>query len=269
MQLTENWVTGTYDDKPVRAFQVRPQAAGDQPLPTALVIQEIWGVDEHIQDMAKRFAMAGYQALAPDLYSLGKTPSELQPERIHAVKQFLNTMPPQGWADDKVRDQYLNELPASQADQIRETLGRLFGPKDETSLVGQLKAWADWAIQRRAPGVVSVGYCMGGRLSFLLACDDVRLKAAVCNYGTAPEPEAMARIEAPVYGFYGGTDHRITDAVPDVSEQMAQLGKTFHFKIYPDAGHAFFNDSRSSYHVDAARDAWAETLAFFARELKA
>jgi carboxymethylenebutenolidase len=267
MKLDRQWVEGIYRGQGMRSYLARPTAAGDRALPTVIVIQEVWGVDEHIQDMADRFATSGYRALAPDLYSLGSVPDALSAARIQAVKRFLDTVPPQAWGDPSLRDQYIEKLPPDEAQNLRETLSRLFAPKDNEALVGQLRAWVDYA-EKLGGAVVSVGYCMGGALSFLLATEDTRIKAAVCNYGTAPSAEALTRIEAPVYGFYGGTDHRITDAVPEVSERMTQLGKTFHYKIYPQAGHAFFNDSRSSYDVDAARDAWAETLAFFNRELK-
>lgn len=267
MKLDRHWIDGTYRGQSMKSYQVRPGAAGDRPLPTVIVIQEVWGVDEHIQDMADRFATTGYQALAPDLYSLGSVPEALSASRIQAVKRFLDTMPPQAWGDPSLRDQYVNKLPTPDAQNVRETLGVLFAPKDNASLIGQLRAWVDYAVHSGG-AVVSIGYCMGGALSFLLATEDSRLKAAVCNYGVAPNSEALTRLQVPVYGFYGGTDHRITDPVPELSEQMTQLGKTFHYKIYPEAGHAFFNDSRTSYDVDAARDAWAETLAFFNRELK-
>lgn len=267
MKLDRQWIESTYGGQSMRSYLARPVAAGERMLPTVIVIQEVWGVDEHIQDMADRFATTGYQALAPDLYSLGSVPDALSAPRIQAVKRFLDSVPPQAWGNQSQRDQYIEKLPAAEAQTLRETIGRLFAPKDNESLVGQLRAWVDYA-QAHGTAVVSIGYCMGGALSFLLATEDRRIKAAVCNYGTAPSAEALARIEAPIYGFYGGTDHRITDAVPEVSERMTQLGKTFHYKIYPQAGHAFFNDSRSSYDVDAARDAWAETLAFFNRELK-
>lgn len=266
MQLNQSWIKTQFNGQSMQGYLVRPQAAGDKTLPTVLVIQEIWGVDEHIQDMADRFAMAGYQAIAPDLYSLGATPEPLTAERIHAVKQFLDTMPPQGWGDATIRDQHIDQLPSEQGNQVRETLGLLFAPRDNQKLIGQLKAWVDYA-QSHGAGVVTTGYCMGGQLSFLLAANDPRPKAAVCNYGTAPTQEEMQQIKAPIYGFYGGTDHRITDAVPEVANTMKALGKTFHYKIYESAGHAFFNDSRVSYDVDAARSAWALTLDFFLKAL--
>ncbi len=262
MNLNNTWITGSLDGQTMRAYLTQPAASGDTPLPTVLVIQEVWGVDEHIQDMANRFAMAGYQAIAPDLYSLGETPEALSLPRIGAVKRFLDTVPPQAWVDPKVRDQHIDKLPPDEAKTVRETLGILFSPRDNQRLVDQLKVWCDYALQH-GRDVVSIGYCMGGQLSFLLATQEPRLKAAVCNYGTAPQESNMANIQAPVYGFYGGTDHRITDEVPKVAESMKKQGKTYHYKIYDEAGHAFFNDSRASYDVNAARDAWARTLAFF------
>ncbi len=262
MQFNREWIEGRLNGKSMRAYRVRPQAAGDKPLPTVLVIQEIWGVDEHIQDMADRFAAAGYEAIAPDLFSYGDTPAALKAPRIQAVKRFLDTMPPAGWGNPDVMQQHLDTLPADEAQKIQETQKLLFGPKDEENFIAQLKQWTNRGLEH-GPAVLSIGYCMGGRLAFLLACHDQRIKAAVCNYGTAPSDAELAQLQSPVYGFYGGTDHRITDAVPGVAEKLKELGKTFHYAIYPEAGHAFFNDSRASYDVDAARQAWSETLHFF------
>jgi carboxymethylenebutenolidase len=267
MELKTGWETITYQDQPMRGYSARPGAKADRSLPHVLVIQEIWGVDAHIQDMAERFATAGYHALAPDLYSLGHTPPELAAERIAEVKQFLDRVPPQGWANPEAREQYLAREPEPTQTHIRQTLGRLFTPRDNHAYARQLKAWVEHLAVDGQP-VVSVGYCMGGQLSFLLATlAPSALKAAVCNYGMAPTRDEMAHIQCPVFGFYGGTDHRITDAVPDVAQTMAQLGKSFQYRIYPDAGHAFFNDTRISYDPDAARDGWARTLHFFAEQL--
>lgn len=219
--------------------------------------------------MANRFAAAGYQALAPDLYSLGETPEALTAPRIQGVKQFLDTMPPAGWRDAAVRDQHLGRLPEEEAQNIRESMGRLFAGAsgDMSGYLNQLKGWVDYAAAHQS-NVVTVGYCMGGALSFLLAARDPRPKAAVCNYGRAPSLEDMAHIQAAVYGFYGETDHQLTNAVLEVAESMRKLHKTYQYKIYPGAGHAFCNDTRRSYNVDAARDAWAETLHLFAESLR-
>ncbi|PSR32897.1 MAG: dienelactone hydrolase family protein [Sulfobacillus benefaciens] len=261
MELTTKWVTHSRDGQEMQAYLVTPPKAADN-TPAILVIQEIWGPDDHIQDMARRFGEAGYVALAPDLYSRGGRPEALSFSRIEAVKRFFDTLPQAAWMDQSLRVQYLNKLPVDESQRIQETLGVLFGPRDTEAMVADLKSWAQY-LSEQGREVGSVGYCMGGALSFALATQFPQLRAAVCNYGVAPSTEAMAAIQCPVFGFYGGTDHRITDQVPAVAAAMERAGKTYRYKIYPEAGHAFFNDSRSSYDPNAARDAWAETLEFF------
>lgn len=260
MELKAEWITHRRDGQDMKAYQVLGPKFEHSP--AILVIQEIWGPDEHIQDMARRFAEAGYVALAPDLYSRGGKPEALSFARIEAVKKFFDTLPHAAWMDNALREQYLNKLPGDEKTRITETLGVLFGPRDTAGMVEDLKAWAHY-LQEQGHEVASIGYCMGGALSFSLATTLPELRAAVCNYGVAPDPEAMKTIQCPVYGFYGGTDNRITDLVPEVADAMKKAGKNFQYEIYPEAGHAFFNDSRSSYDPAAARDAWARTLEFF------
>ncbi len=265
MQLDREWVTHQRDGQAISGYRVRPTGV-KQAMPAVLVIQEIWGPDEHIQEVADRLATAGYVALAPDLYSRGGRPDGLAPERIAEFKAFMDTVPPTAWHDPSALAESLKARAADEAKRIQETQGLLFGPKDTEGMVKDLQAWVDYLATY--PGslgksVGSTGYCMGGSLSFQLALVESRLKVAMVYYGSAPETSRLADIQCPVYGFYGGEDHRITDAVPEVESAMRAAGKAFEATIYPSAGHAFFNDSRISYHVDAARDAWAKTLGHF------
>lgn len=265
MELERRWVTQERDSQSLSGYLVK--AAGvKQPLPAVLVIQEIWGPDEHIQDVADRLAMAGYVALAPDLYSRGGRPDELAASRIEEVKGFMNTVPPGAWADQTLMQESLKKEPADKAARIQGTMARLFGPKDTEGMVSDLKAWVDYlkeSREARGQKVGSTGYCMGGALSFLLAASDDRLEVALVYYGGAPDAKRMSQVHCPVYGFYGEKDPRITDAVPNVSATMKELGKTYEATVYSGAPHAFFNDSRASYTVDAARDAWAKSLHWF------
>ncbi len=176
MQLATEWVTygGT------AAYVAHPSAA-TAPVPGVIVIQEIWGVDEHIRDVTERFATAGYLAVAPDLYSAGGgRPPALSFERMAQAKAFLNTIPPPQWGsvlgDEEGRKQALSKLPAAEADQVEETLLTVFrGPvRDTEANVGHLRG--AFAYTRSHPAcagraVASVGYCMGGGLSGLLACE--------------------------------------------------------------------------------------------------
>lgn len=269
MELQTQWVEHQRDGQSMRAYLARP-ARVTGPLPAVLVIQEIWGPDHHIQDVARRVAMAGYTALAPDLYSRGGRPEVLSEERIEAVKAFLDTVPQQAWHDRSVLDQELAKRPPEEASRLGETLGRLFGPRDMDGFVADLRAWVSYleaSPASQGQPVASIGYCLGGALSFALATAEPRLAAAQVYYGSAPPVERMDQISCPVYGFYGQHDPRITDPVVDVAKAMAERGKTFEYIVYPGAGHAFFNDTRSSYEVNAARRAWARSLSLFARHL--
>ena len=269
LKLDKRWVTYPGDGASVEAYVVRP-ARVDGPLPGIIVIQEVWGVDAHIQDMTERFAMAGYVAMAPDLYSHGGRPSSLEEEPIIAVRNFLDTLPPSAWGNPSERDAAIDRLPPDDGRRIRETLGNIFNPsRPMAQYVGDLRAAAEYLRGDLSKGrsVGSVGYCLGGALSVRLACADPALKGAVIYYGDAPSADEQARIACPVLGLYGGDDHRISDNVPAFAESMKSLGKHFAYRIYPGAPHAFFNDVRRSYYVEAVRDAWARTLSFFNEHL--
>jgi len=269
LELKREWISYNAGGAPVQAYAVRP-AMVDGPLPGIIVIQEVWGVDAHIQDMTERFAMAGYQALAPDLYSHGGRPASLEEGPIIGVRTFLDTLPPGAWGDPAVRDSAIDRLPADEGRRIRETLTNIFSPsRPMAQYVADLKAAADWLRAGPSQGhhIGSVGYCLGGALSVLLASADPALGAAVIYYGNAPDADAQRRIACPVLGLYGGDDRRISDEVPGFAESMKSLGKDYTYKIYAGAPHAFFNDVRRSYHVEAVRDAWARTLSFFAEHV--
>jgi len=247
-------------------------AGATGPLPAIVVFQEIWGVDEHIQDLANRFAAAGYFAFAPDLYAIdGERPEVVTPDRIADVKRFLETLPPKAWGSAEEREAELAKLPEERQTLVRETYVRLFSGLNMDLYVPQILATSNFlrneAVSSQHQSIGSVGFCMGGALSARLACHDPQLKAAVIFYGNAPHSDLLAGIEAPVLGFYGGLDVRITDAVPEFASQMAAVGKSFEYHVYPEAQHAFFNDTRRSYHADAARDAFARTLSFFNQQL--
>ncbi len=268
MRLETGWMEYATADKACSAYRARPIAAHG-PLPGILVIQEVWGVDEHIQDLCDRFATAGYVALAPELYSVGDRPAELAPTRIAAVKAFLETVPPPVWTDPEERSRAVGLLPDGEREEVAGTMARLFGPRDWE---GQLRALGDGirALQEDPAcdgRIGAVGWCMGGAFCGRLAARERTLAAAAIFYGAPPSAEEIATIGCPVMGFYGAEDTRITEAVPAFSEAMKRAGASLEYLVYPHAPHAFFNDTRRSYRVEAARDAWARCLTFFASHL--
>ncbi len=265
MKLETGWSEFEADGARLRGHLARP-AASAEPLPIAIVIQEVWGVDAHIRDVADRLASCGYLAFAPDLHSRDRPP-ELGPERIEAAKGFLDTLPPGAWGDEQARAEALSHHPHGAA--IGETLGSLFAGLQRESHVPDLEAAVAHVRKRddTTAAVVSIGFCMGGGLSAQLAASGAHLAAAACFYGMPPAREQAQRISCPLLGLYGGDDQRINSQVPAFAEVMRELGKPFEHHIYDGAPHAFFNDTRPSYRVGAARDAWARTLTLFAQHV--
>jgi carboxymethylenebutenolidase len=276
VQLTSEWLDYDISAGPVAAYLARPTAF-TAPLPGVLVIQEVWGVDQHICDLVERFATAGYIALAPDLYSAGGgRPAVLAPERVAAGKEFLNTLPTGEWmavlSDEHRRAEALSVLSPPQASEITETLTALFSAAGGDTDRHLTVLRAAHAFLRAHPAchehpIGSVGFCLGGALSALLACHEPLLAAAVIFYGSSPSAEHVASIRCPLRGFYGHDDPRIVSGLPAFEAALAEAGIDHHLRIYPDTGHAFFNDTRPSHRPHAARDAWARTLAFFADTL--
>ena len=275
MRLATEWVEFRAGDATCKAYRAVPDPtgvpiAGGPQLPAVVLVQEIWGVDEHIQDLAERLAGAGYLVLAPDLYSLGGArTAALEAPRVAAGKVFLDTIPPSSWWDEAARTEALSLLPAEEGEQLATTFAALFAPRDRQELVAVLRdAVRHLQSDAGCTGRVgSVGFCMGGGLSAQLACAEPALAAAAIFYGVSPAPTDLPGLACPVLGFYGGEDPRITSTVPELAAAMEAAGKRYEWHVYAGAPHAFFNDSRRSYHAGAARDAWARLLGFFADHL--
>ncbi|HYN84081.1 MAG TPA: dienelactone hydrolase family protein [Pyrinomonadaceae bacterium] len=214
----------------ISAYMSAPQAKGRRP--AVVVIHENRGLNDHIRDVARRFAAAGYVALAPDILSRkGGTASMASPDK---AREALMALPP---------EDALTDLKAG-------------------------LAYLDRHARVKSGRLGSVGFCWGGARSFLLATEAERLRAAVVFYGSAPPPEKLPQVRVPVLGLYGETDTRITSQVPEVAAALKKAGKKFDYKIYDGAGHAFFNDTGERYNPEAAKDAWARTLDFFGKHLK-
>lgn len=197
--------------------------------PAVIIIHEIWGLVDHIKDLSSRFAQEGYVALAVDLFD-GKTVSKLE----------------EGF---ELREKFTEE-------KILEDLN------GGCNFLNTL----DYVNPKR---IGSIGFCMGGGLSLLLACYNKELAAAVVFYGRNPSPmDLVKKIQCPVLGNYAGEDMIMTES--DVSllrQALTKFGKIFDIKIYPGAPHAFFNDARENYRPEAAKDAWDRTLTFFSKHL--
>lgn len=205
------------------------QPDDETPRPAVIVIQEWWGLNEHIMDVTRRCAAAGYVALAPDLYK-GQVATE--PDEARKLVMELD----------------MNAAVAEIGSAIAFLLGL-------PTVAGE-KA-----------GVV--GFCMGGRLVLMTALANERVGAGVAFYGQALTPEEAAAVKAPILGLYGADDQGIPVAsIKAMQEALTAAGIDNEFQIYEGAPHAFFNDTRSSYRPEAAADAWQRTLAWLERFLQ-
>ncbi len=189
-------------------------------------------------------------------------------DRLAEFLSVLDATPGMAFFDPSRREQALAALPEGQRQRISETLGALFagfGSMDKhlPALLTATKYLREENEATRGRKVGSVGFCMGGGLSGLLAANDPKLAVACIYYGASPAAELAPRIACPVLGFYGAEDSRVNDGIPPFEAAMKAAGKHFEVHMYPGAGHAFSNDRRPSYNVDASRDAFARTLEAF------
>jgi carboxymethylenebutenolidase len=216
------WVTVKHDGRAVETFVVYPESKEKRPV--VLVIHEIFGMSDWVQDLADQVAGAGYIAVAPDLLSgmgpNGGRTSEFAQDKVMEAVSHLN--PDQVTADLNAVADHANKLPASN--------GKLF--------VG--------------------GFCWGGGQTFRFTTNRGDLSGAFVFYGPPPDKDAMARIKAPVYGFYGGNDARIGATLPDTTAQMKAAGKTFEPVTYDGAGHGFMRAGEAPDANDANKKARSE-----------
>lgn len=233
----------------ISAYRADPAGT---PTGALIVIHEIWGLVDHIKDVADRFASEGFLVVAPDiLTNTGVSPSVSQ--ELHDL-----AMNP----DEAIRTQA--------QPLMREKLAASREPEYGAWAVTQLTRVVDYLLSQ--PGVngrVAVtGFCFGGSYAFALAAADSRVKAAAPFYGAPPEESNVGSIQCPVHAFYGGLDERLMESLPAVSAAMAAAGVDFESTVYENARHAFFNDTNSiTYDASAAQDAWNQVLDFFRTRL--
>jgi carboxymethylenebutenolidase len=232
----------------VGAYRADPVGA---PKGGLVLIHEIWGLVDHIKNLADRFAAEGYLVVAPDILSrIGIEPHV-------GLDLFSRMLSP----DEATR---LEVQP-----KLRELLAPSRSPEYAAGAIASLKSVVDYLEEQ--PGVdgrVAVtGYCFGGTFSFALAAADPRISAALPWYGTAPEPESMGSIACPVLALYGGVDEVLISALPGVTLAMADAGVDFTAHVYDGAKHAFFNDTSINYDATAAAEAWPRALSFLENSL--
>jgi carboxymethylenebutenolidase len=222
-------------DGPMPAYCAKP--SGKKNLPVVLVVQEIFGIHEHIKDVVRRLAKAGYMAVAPELYARQGDVSKL-----------------------------------SNIDDIRPIVARV----PDAQVMSDLDSAAQWAAKNGgdAARLAITGFCWGGRIVWLYAAHNPTLKAGVAWYGPVEKPatelqpkspiDLVKSMKAPVLGLYGGADAGIpNEGVERMRAALkAALGPS-EIHTYPDMPHGFHADYRPSYRKDVAEDGWKRALAWF------
>ena len=203
---------------------------GDTPHPGVVVIHEAYGLNDNIRDISRRLAEAGYAALAVDLFGTRN--------RTVCMARFIA-----GMLRGSVNRYGINDL------------------KGALTVLGEMPE-----VDEHRLG--AIGFCMGGTFAIAWACTDSRLKAIAPFYAANPRPiEAVSRM-CPVVGSYPARDFTARSG-RRLDDELTRHQIQHDIKIYPDAGHSFFNDTGSSYKKDAADDAWLRVLSFFDERLGA
>jgi carboxymethylenebutenolidase len=238
-----------YQGQHMDAYVSHPLPTAGTAWPAIIVVQEAFGVNQHIQKVCDKFAQAGYVAVAPAMF------------------HRLAANPKLGYGE--------NDVPART---------KFMGALKDDEIITDLKYTVDY-LQNMYPRTQGqkigiVGFCVGGRIAYLAAATVPGISAAVCYYpGRALVPfgegnkapiELTSQIKIPVMGNFGGQDQNPSPA--DVAKIEAELKKarvTYDFKSYPQAGHGFNCDERTSYNKAAADDAWTRTVGWFDKYVKA
>ncbi|HET7909958.1 MAG TPA: dienelactone hydrolase family protein [Nitrospira sp.] len=223
-------------DGVIPAYRAMPSEGG--PFPVVLVVQEIFGVHEHIKDVCRRLAKSGYLAVAPELYARQGDVSSLA--EIDEIRKIVAKVPDA---------QVMSDLDAA-------------------------VAWAKGSGNGNLDQLGITGFCWGGRIVWLYAAHSAQLKAGVAWYGRligkaselqpAHPLEMATRLKAPVLGLYGGNDQGIPlETVEQMQKALTGASSPSTIIVYPDAPHAFYADYRASYRREPAEDGWRRLLAWF------
>lgn len=233
----------TIDVNGFRMPAYRSAPAGKTGLPVVLVVSEIFGVHEYIADVARRLARAGYLAIAPELFARQGDPSEYG--------------------------------------EIAKIQSEIIAKVSDAQVMTDLDACVAWAARNggQPERLAVTGFCWGGRITWLYAAHQPRLKAGIAWYGrlvgatTPNQPrhplDVVAQLRAPVLGLYGGADTGIPlDTVDKMKMALSQgpvAARASEFVVYPEMPHAFHADYRSSYRQAAAEDGWQRMLGWLKR----
>ena len=254
----------------LNVYHSAPDSGGRHP--AIVLIHEIWGLEKQIKSVADRLSEHGYAVFAPHLYSR-KEFEVLTAENIEKAMKPLFSLPENKRSDEASIMNLYNNLPENEKAIVMKVVSQIFMNREkmEQNMMSDLSILVDYAgkldyIDRKK--IASMGFCMGGGLSFQLAATG-KVPSAVVFYGANPKPvESVANISGSVLGLYAGNDPRTNSGLPALVENMVKYGKDFELKVYRGCSHAFFNDLRPTYNKEAAADSWDRVLRFLDKNIK-
>lgn len=230
------WVQVKANGRTIHCFVAYPEEANNSH--AVIVLHENRGLTDWVRSFTDQMAEIGYLAIAPDLlsdYSADKTNTSDFKDSDKAREAIYQLEPEQVTQDLNAVFDFASELPSANGD------------------------------------ISLIGFCWGGSQAFRYATNNPDLKAVLVFYGSAPnEPEQIAKIEAPVYGFYGGEDQRVNATISETEKLMKEAGNTYEYKIYPGAGHAYMRrgaepDAKHT-NKKARKSSWERIKNIMARE---
>jgi carboxymethylenebutenolidase len=264
--IEENLTIKCSDGIDLIAYIARPKENVQNP--GIIVIHEIWGLNDQIKGVAKRYAEQGYVALAPHLFS--SKGEILKEENIKKAMGPVFAIPREKRSDPASIKNLMRNMPSNDRDVVQ--LLFLERQSLERSIIGEVIDCYHYLrnlslVEKERIGIT--GFCFGGGLALHLSTI-MAFDASVIFYGANPKSlDAISRINGPVLAIYAGEDSMVNAGIPTLVEAMIKYKKTFAIKLYEGVQHAFFNEMSSVYNKVAAEDAWQLALNFFNGYLKA
>jgi len=252
------------DSSEIPYYMARPAGTGKHP--AIIIVHEIWGLEENIKSIARRWAKEGYVAFAPHLF--GPIGSFMNAKNIESTMMKFWSLPRDKMQDEKA----IGDLMKTLSDEQKKVANAVFfGRKDlGKKMIENLDTCFNY-VQKldfvESEKIGTTGFCFGGGLVFQYATLG-KSSATVVFYGSNPEPvESVSKISKPIIAFYGGEDYNINQNIPRLMEEIVKARKGIQLKIYEGAQHAFFNDTRPTYNKESAEDAWVIAREFFRKNL--
>ena len=265
MKIVEvNFKIKCSDGIDLMAYIAQPNKFGQYP--GLFIIHEIWGLNDQIKRVARRYAEQGYIALAPHLFSSQKILNE---ENIRKAMGPVFSIPREKRSDPSS----LKALMENISDSDREVVNLLFLKRQnlEENIINEAKDCYEYLCnlpEVKNDKIGATGFCFGGGLALHLSTI-LPFSASVIFYGANPKSiDSVSNIKGPVLSIYAGEDDMVDAGIPTLVQAMVKYKKTYAMKLYEGVQHAFFNETSSIYNKVAAEDAWQMALSFFNRYLK-